>query len=236
MLVVDGFEHWIHWTVLYEFGWVFMTTGFPLVLYSRLYLLELDRRWRMILLTMIIVIAVLSHTASLTIKYASTVEERVAWLRAGVIMIRIYPFLFMLQEVIISSLYLKAAIGYLRHGTATRQQKWTRRQLLVLIVMQIAVWLLDAVAIGMAMARLFSLLDLVYSFVYGFKLKLEFSFLNQLKVISGAVSTGSEETTPNTEEEMHALPELVFQSDSTGISDVTPAVAPTESVHSLKNL
>jgi hypothetical protein len=56
----------------------------------------------------------------------------------------------------------------------------------LLIGLQVIVWTLDLVNVGCALARLFSLVDIIASFVYGMKLKLEFVFLDQLVELSGA--------------------------------------------------
>ena len=164
-------------------------TGFSLVLYSRLHLLDTTSRWRRPLLLMIAAVAVVGHPTTIVLETypvlhpPADITGHLPWFKAWGIWQRTRPWIFFLCNVVITSLYIKAALEFVRTPRDT-EAKWLsvreNRVVVRLILLQALVWILDLAIVSIAMARVFILVDVATSVVYAVKLKLEFVFLNQL--------------------------------------------------------
>jgi len=205
MYVGDPMQWRAYITILF-LGWICMTTGFSMVLYSRLHLLDVTRRWSRIILVMIAVVAAINLSVSVVMeRLPALAKDHVPWLKAWSIWHHVRPVIFFVEDVVLSSLYLKAAFEYMRSPRSPRSN-WLgvkqNRQAASLIALQVLVWILDLAIIGCALARLFVLIDIITSFVYAVKLKLEFAFLEHLVAISGAAQQAELGTVRSLDEEL----------------------------------
>jgi hypothetical protein len=193
---MDNHKSWSLWRLnlaMIFIGWICTTTGFSMVLYSRLHLLDATRRWRRALLMMIVAIAIVVHPVTIILETVpgrpDQATHRIAWLTAWSIWHRIRPFIMLISDVIISSLYMKVALEFVRAPQPSRAS-WLsvkeNRQVASLILMQAVVWVLDLAIVACALAKVFIIAELAGSFVYAVKLKLEFVFLTQLVDMSRA--------------------------------------------------
>ncbi|KAF2686423.1 hypothetical protein K458DRAFT_486381 [Lentithecium fluviatile CBS 122367] len=173
--------NWILATVLAEIGWVGMVTGFGVVLSSRMGLLVRSWRVRRWALIMIIVDAFLFHVPTIVFQFGvSNGPTHKKYLPYMAPMERIQVAAFTIQEVTLSAIYIYATLQYLR----TSLQKSTRRTIVLLVGIQIAVILLDVIIIDLDYCEFFTLKAVIHSFVYAVKLQLEFVILNDVKAMA----------------------------------------------------
>lgn len=97
--------------------------------------------------------------------------------------------MFSVQEIIITSLYVRAAYHYLQSKFNAQRSK-TRSAICLLLFAQVVIISLDVTIVGLNMAGFAKLKAIVHSFVYCIKLELEFVVLNQLIDISKMGITG----------------------------------------------
>jgi hypothetical protein len=164
-----------------------MVTGFSTVIYSRLNIIVQSRYIRRLVLAMIIVTSICLHSIivlqfGLTTTTLHDPENRGPWLAGINPMERIQVTCFSIQELIISSFYVKAAWDYLQDRLSPDQR--TRKVMRLLFVVQILVFALDIIIITLDGAGYFLLKTYLSSFVYTLKLELDFVILNQLVEIS----------------------------------------------------
>lgn len=91
------------------------------------------------------------------------------------------------QEILISSLYIRAAYIYLRDWSrlgAPSSRKKVRKVMITMLVIQAIVVFIDAALITIDLLGLMQLKNTIHSFVYCVKLELEVLVLNQLVKIS----------------------------------------------------
>jgi hypothetical protein len=91
--------------------------------------------------------------------------------------------MFSMQEIIISSFYVRAAYNYLQSQFNTRKGK-TRNAMGLLLFIQVIIIALDITIIVLDLSGYLKLKVIIHSFVYSVKLELEFVVLNQLIEIS----------------------------------------------------
>jgi hypothetical protein len=207
--------NWILATVLAEIGWVGMVTGFAVVLYSRMGLLVRSRRVRRWTLIMIIVDAFAFHVPTIVFQFGvSNGPTHAKYLPYMAPMERIQVTAFTIQEIILSVIYIIATMEYLR----TSFQESTRKTIILLVCIQVAVILLDIIIITLDYCEYFTLKAVLHSFVYAVKLQLEFVILNDVKrMASGGGLAPS------------ALPTVHFAAESSGERKTvpTPPVKPS---------
>lgn len=132
-------------TILTTTFWVPMVSGQSLVLFSRLYLVNLDKRIRRYVLTMIIVNGVVLHTATAVTAAGSNSKVSSLFITPYTIIERIQITVFCVQEFILSGLYVWKAWGFLaiyRSGGSKTQDK-LRAMMLHLILSNFVVVSLD---------------------------------------------------------------------------------------------
>lgn len=175
--------NWIFSTVLAEIGWVGMVTGFSVVLYSRLNLIvgtTLHHRALKFILAMIVTDAFLFHVPTIVFQFAvsnkSTHEKFLPYMAP---MERVQVMAFSVQEVIISGVYIYCTLAQ-RHISLHKNMPKT---ILLLVLVQIVVILCDVIVITLDYCEYFTLKAVLHSFVYAFKLQLEFVILNDLKTM-----------------------------------------------------
>ncbi|KAF1849190.1 uncharacterized protein K460DRAFT_415603 [Cucurbitaria berberidis CBS 394.84] len=177
--------NWILATVLAEIGWVGMVTGFSVVLYSRLGLLLAGgvhkRTWMNLTLAMIVTDAFLFHVPTIVFQFGvSSAPTHDKYLPFMAPMERVQVMAFSVQETLISAMYIYHTRKYLRNSF----QKDTRKTIALLIWVQVIVILCDVLVITLDYLEYFSLKAVLHSFVYAFKLQLEFVILNDIKAMA----------------------------------------------------
>jgi hypothetical protein len=161
-------------TVLAKVGWVMDTTGFAVVLYSRLHLVVQNRKTLRLVLTMIIVDAVLFHTPIIVFLLGLSIRKD--WDPY------VTPFEytqvvgFSIQETVISCIYIMKTIKFLKSGYSDQLRKVTT----MLIAVQVVVVLIDISLLVIDCIGMFTLKAVLHPFAYGIKLKIEFAVLNLL--------------------------------------------------------
>ncbi|KAG6359134.1 hypothetical protein INS49_012654 [Diaporthe citri] len=169
-------------TILTTTFWVPMVSGQSFVLYSRLYLVNLDKRIRRYVLTMIIVNGVVLHTATAVTAAGSNSKVSSLFITPYAIIERIQITVFCLQEFILSGLYVWKAWRFLavyRSGGSKTQDK-LRAMMLHLILSNVVVVSLDITVIVLEHIGLYYLQVAYKAFVYSVKLKCEVGILNKL--------------------------------------------------------
>lgn len=186
---------WGVYATFTQVGWIFMVSGFALVLWSRLGLIVANERVKKYLLYVIIFNGIVWHTI-LTVFYMIMTGQRgrgppTALYKRVRDVNEVFEYVqicfFNTQEIVISSLYIYAAAIYLRDfshlGSPSTRTK-VRRAIILLLVIQAIVVLIDAAIIAIDLLGLAQLKGMIQSFVYCVKLELEFLVLNQLIEIS----------------------------------------------------
>lgn len=136
-----------------------MVSGQSFVLYSRLYLVNLDKRIRRYVLAMIIVNGVVLHTATAVTAAGSNSKVSSLFITPYAILERIQITVFCLQEFILSGLYVWKAWSFLalyRCGGSKTQHK-LRAMMLHLILSNVVVVSLDITIIVLEYAGLYFL-------------------------------------------------------------------------------
>ena len=161
-------------TVMAKIGWIMDTTGFSVVLYSRLHLVVQSRKTLRLVLVMIVVDAVLFHTPMIVFLMGLSIHKD--WDPY------VTPFEytqvvgFSIQETIISGIYIWKTAKFLKSGYSDKMQK----VMTMLIAVQILVVLMDIALLVIDCIGMFTLKAVLHPFAYGIKLKIEFAVLNLL--------------------------------------------------------
>lgn len=146
-------------TILTTAFWVPMVSGQSFVLYSRLYLINLDKRIRRYVLAMIIVNGVVLHTATAVTAAGSNSKVSSIFITPYAILERIQITVFCVQEFILSGLYVWKAWKFLaiyRSGGSKTQDK-LRTMMLHLILSNVVVVSLDITVIVLEFLGLYYL-------------------------------------------------------------------------------
>jgi hypothetical protein len=150
------------------------TTGFAVVLYSRLHLVVYSRKTLHLVLAMIVIDAVLFHTPMIIFLMGLSMHKD--WDPY------VTPFEytqvvgFSIQETVISCIYIRKTAKFLKAGYSTR----ARKVMTMLIAVQVLVVLMDIVLLVIDCIGMFTLKAVLHPFAYGIKLKIEFAVLNLL--------------------------------------------------------
>ena len=167
---------WTVNTAFATFGWWGMVTGQSVVLYSRLHLVMRDQRLLRGILIMIIVNFIVFQIPTTVLTFGSNQQNPGMWLKIYNVFERIQLIVFTLQELIISTIYIQAAIKMLKAGDSVDN----RRTKKLLIYLNILCIVLDIVFVIEVYTG-----DWVYktgtqSLAYAIKLSVEFIVLNKL--------------------------------------------------------
>jgi hypothetical protein len=172
--------NWILSTVLAEIGWVGMVSGFSVVLYSRLHLVVRSQRTLRLVLAMVITDAFLFHVPTVVFQFGlSNKSSHKKYLPYMAPMERVQVLGFSIQEIIISAIYIFATLKMLKGSF----NKKIRNTIAFLVLIQIIVILADVIVISLDYAEYFTLKAVLHSFVYAFKLQLEFVILNEFREV-----------------------------------------------------
>ncbi|KAE9985775.1 hypothetical protein EG328_006896 [Venturia inaequalis] len=164
-------------TIICKVGWVANVSGFSVVLWSRLHLVVNDPRILRGILIMIITNGIICHTPVVVFEFGLMSKHHSTYYLPMQIMERIQQTVFTIQETIISSLYIYHTFRFLSAGYATH----TRKVISLLLCVQVAVVVLDALLTVFDYTDKFTLKCTIHPLIYSIKLKLEFIVLNQLQ-------------------------------------------------------
>jgi len=171
------------WPVLHAtlilIGWCTMITGQSVVMYSRIHIVMQDRRQLYAVLIMIIVNAIWLHVPVIVLVYGMNSSAPQPFLKPYLIYEKIQLTVFVIQESIISGLYVWKTSKMLQLEKAIRNVR-TRRVLSHLVYVNVVVILLDISVLSLEYANQTTIQTAWKPFVYSVKLKLEFSILNRL--------------------------------------------------------
>ena len=153
-----------------------MVTGQSLVLYSRLHLAVRDKRILRAILIMIIVDFFLFQVPTTLQKFMSTRADPGVWLPVYHVYERIQLIVFTLQELIISVIYIRAAVIWLSPSDP-KGMRHTKHFLIYLNVLCIA---LDIAIVCEVSTNQWLYEEASQSLAYAIKLTLEFAVLNKV--------------------------------------------------------
>ncbi|KAI5456250.1 hypothetical protein BGZ63DRAFT_397088 [Mariannaea sp. PMI_226] len=156
-----------------------MVTGQSVVLYSRLHLILKDRTQLRTVLIMIIVDAMVCHVPITVLAYGMSSNNPDPFRPIMPIFEKIQLIIFFLQELIISGLYIRATAHFLQNNSIIRRNT-DHGMMKHLLYVNFIIIVLDTPILALEFAKLHRIQTSYKSFVYGAKLKLEFSILNQL--------------------------------------------------------
>ncbi|KAI1478972.1 hypothetical protein F4774DRAFT_140206 [Daldinia eschscholtzii] len=180
--------NWILTYVLSEVGWVVMVTGFSIVLWSRLHLvIPPSTRILRFVLAMIIIDGFLFHVPTVVFQYfMSNAATHARYLPYMDVMERVQVLAFSVQETVISSIYIWGTLQMLKLSLNAK----AKNTLAFLIIVQVAVVLADIPVIVLDYCNYFTLKAVIHSFIYAFKLQIEFVVLNEFKRLANGGITG----------------------------------------------
>ena len=153
-----------------------MVTGQSLVLYSRLHLAVRDKRVLRAILIMIIVDFCLFQVPTTLQKFLSTRANAGGWLSVYHVYERIQLVVFTVQELIISVIYIRAAVIWLSPSDP-KGMRHTKHFLIYLNILCIA---LDILIVCEVSTGLWLYEEASQSLAYAIKLTLEFAVLNKV--------------------------------------------------------
>ncbi|KAK2882569.1 hypothetical protein FQN49_000217 [Arthroderma sp. PD_2] len=157
-------------------GWWTMVTGQSFVLYSRLHLVIRDQKILRRVLWMIICNVFILHLPTTILTFGSNSSQQASFVPAYKIMEKIQMTGFFIQEVILSTLYIRETTKMLRIAPKHGNRKIMYQLLginLIFIVMDLAL-------LGTAYANLYVIETTIKAMIYSVKLKLEFAVLGKL--------------------------------------------------------
>ncbi|KAH7116524.1 hypothetical protein B0J13DRAFT_459334 [Dactylonectria estremocensis] len=160
-------------------GWCTMVTGQSVVLYSRLHIVMHNQHRLRLVLYMIIVNALWLHLPIIVLVYGTNSANSKPFLTPYSVFEKIQLSVFVIQEIIISGLYIWETTQRLKLETSVGNTR-TRVVMDHLIYVNILVVLLDVSILGLEFANLYEIQTAWKPLVYSVKLKLEFSILNRL--------------------------------------------------------
>jgi len=193
---------WQLGTTIAEIGWVSMVSGFSVVLYSRLHLVIRNQRTLQLVSRddnhRCIPLPRPHHCLSVWYILQKDTQEISPYMAP---MERVQVLGFSIQEILISSIYIYATLQMLKGSF----NKKIRRTTAFLILIQVIVILCDVVVIALDYAQYFTLKAVIHSFVYAFKLQLEFVILNQFRDVIAKVVSPQEVSMPSKANTMHNI-------------------------------
>ena len=163
-------------TAFASFGWWGMVTGQSLVLYSRLHLVVRDHRILRAVLIMIIANFCIFQVPTTIQTFGSNQDNPGMWLKVYNIYERIQLIVFTLQELIISTIYIRAAVKMLTPSDPV-ETRHTKKFLIYLNMLCIG---LDIAFVCEVFSGEWVYKTGTQSLAYAIKLTIEFVVLNKL--------------------------------------------------------
>ncbi|KAH7108997.1 hypothetical protein B0J13DRAFT_490244 [Dactylonectria estremocensis] len=167
-------------------GWAAMMTGQSMVLWSRLHLILWDKTILRLVLYMIIFDAITMLVPTIIMAYGANSDNPDPWAKPYSIYEKIQVSVFFIQELIISSLYIRETVKLARLQSAIRNGRKWRPPMIRLIAINVIIILLDITILGLEYANYYNIQTAYKALVYSIKLKMEFTILNRLKEMATA--------------------------------------------------
>jgi hypothetical protein len=164
-------------------GWWPLVTGQSMVLYSRLHLVLRKPAWLRAVLIMIIVNAVICYVPTTVMVYGANSSNPGPFITPYSIYEKIQVTIFFIQEMTISGLYIFSTTKILRIDAVTGRNE-SRDVMRHLIAVSVIVVILDITILAFEYANLYYLQTSYKGLAYSVKLKIEFSILNRLIVVT----------------------------------------------------
>ncbi|KAE9990371.1 hypothetical protein EG327_001509 [Venturia inaequalis] len=174
-------------TAVAKIGWVLNTTGFSMVLWSRLGLVIRDGRIRTWTLCIIILDAILLHTPIIVFSFGLSTPSAREWLPYMSHMERIQIIGFTLQDLALSTFYTISSARLLD----IRYTKQRRNLFIALAFAQLFGLVADSVMVALDFVDMFTLKACLHPLIYAVKMKIEFLVLNLLAAVVGGGMDGS---------------------------------------------
>ncbi|OTA98035.1 hypothetical protein M426DRAFT_260228 [Hypoxylon sp. CI-4A] len=182
--------NWIFAAILVEAGWVAEVLGFSIVLWSRLHLvIPKGRRLLRGVLAMIIIDELVIGVPTIVFQFlVSNPATHARYLVHMETIERVQIMAFSVQETVISAIYVYGTLQMLKLSLNAK----AKHTLAFLIVVQVLVVLADVLVIALDYLEYYTLKAVLHSFVYAFKLQVEFVVLNEFKHIAKGGITGAD--------------------------------------------
>lgn len=161
-------------------GWVGTVTGFAVVLYSRLHLVTRNRKILNGVLCMIVFSVFAFHLTTMIAQIGVVTKHQPHWISWYPAIEKMQIVGFTVQETIISTIYV-ISTHKLVGGSYNKK---TRRNIKLLILVQVLCVSLDLPFIVLSYVDMFVIKATLCSFEFAIKLKLEFIVLNNLRDIA----------------------------------------------------
>ncbi|KAI9727989.1 MAG: hypothetical protein M1828_005394 [Chrysothrix sp. TS-e1954] len=162
-------------------SWMVMVPGQSFVLYSRLHLITQNQKLLRAVFWMIIIDAIILCIPTAVLTYGTNSNKPALFLHGYQIMEKIQMTCFVIQELIISSIYLyeiRRILGVVYEGG-------TRQLMYELLIINVIIIGLDVALITVEYLNLYEIETVFKGMVYTIKLKLEFGVLSKLvKVVT----------------------------------------------------
>jgi hypothetical protein len=152
-------------------SWMIMTTGFSIVLCSRLYLVTQNPRALKILIFSILGLDILVYIPTL----ASTHIPNLSTGQKIYVVAYRLEIIFAVQEVFLAGLYIYFFIRFLKQG-ASEDPRRMKKTLFFLCTAEAVIIVCDVVLLTLAYTDLLVTKFMVHSFLYAVKLEIEFIF------------------------------------------------------------
>ena len=183
---------WYVNTAFASFGWWGMVTGQSLVLYSRLHLVVRDGRVLRSVLVMVVSNFLIFQIPTTILTFGSNQAQPGMWLKVYNVYERIQLIVFTLQELVISIIYIRAAVKMLRPSDPDD----TRHTKKFLIGVNVLCIVLDIAFVAEVYSGEWVYKTGTQSLAYAIKLTVEFVVLNKLmsvarEGVSGSMGMGS---------------------------------------------
>ena len=160
-------------------AWPAFVTGQSLILYSRLNLVLRNQKVLRGVLIMIIVDAIVCHLSITVVAYGTNSANPKPWIIPYSILEKPVITIFLLQEQIISGLYIYSSYALLKPAGAIKERE--RRKIMTqLIWVNAVIFVLDVIVASIEYAGEYEIQTMFKPAAYSVKLKLEFKILNDL--------------------------------------------------------
>jgi len=196
--------------VVLTIGWYGMVTGFGLVLYSRLHLINVPKKYIQYVKYFMIYNVIFSHFPTTVMTFGANVIGTYQWTYGYRVMEGIQMTFFCIQEANMGFMYLH----WTRKLTLNKKTTTLVRQTMYINMFVI---FLDVLMLGLEYANDYNYQIMLKCVVYSIKLKLEFYILN---ILTKSLHKNTNETG------------VVISGNASGGGVVTPSVAPPSSVTS----
>jgi hypothetical protein len=160
---------------LVDFGWLIMETGFSLVLYSRLHLVNAHPRLLKAVLLLILVDSLIVYPIAFT-------SQALPSLKVGGAVYEVsykLEIVWTIQEVILSSLYIYLFRRFLGDGESEESRR-VKRTYYLLCAAQVLILVSDAVLTYTRYSNEILAKRTIQTFIYAVKIRFEFVVLNRL--------------------------------------------------------